>query len=81
MMRVLVMVPLDFDGRRRRQDEIIELGPGATAAMHAEMNARAAQGIVRILPDAATSPAAEAPRRTADMQAAEPRGYKRRAAR
>jgi hypothetical protein len=68
------MVPLDFDGRRREQDEVIELGPAASGAMHAELNARAAQGVVRILPEPAEAP----PLKTADMQAASPRGYKRR---
>ena len=72
-MQALVLLPVEFDGRRRKQDEIIDLPADAPSVMREELAARARQGVVRILRN-------DPPIETRDMHP-EPgrRGYKKRA--
>ena len=72
-MQALVLLPVEFDGKRRKQDEIIDLPDDASELMRAELSARARQGVVRILRD-------EPPTEHRDMHPAPARrGYKKRA--
>lgn len=72
MARYLVLLPVEFDGKLRKQNETIEV-----AGSNPELEARARQGVVRLLEPDPVAPVGE---KTADMQAAPAaRGYKRRA--
>jgi hypothetical protein len=72
-MKALVLLPLEFEGRRYEQDEVIELAPNAATLLRAELCARAKQGVVRMLDD-------DRPTEHRDMHPAPAtRGYKKRA--